>query len=426
MKFNGMLMSEREKSRSQMEFKPSKRYKVRFPSAEAMEAAMAIQDETMVIPVIHSKRQIISMEPPDANDIFADALESPIRLFEKEYGATYDVDYQYELDSPPFDIDFSQPDQDGAKEADLNDVMAQIRADQVRGESEGKGVTIAVVDTGIDGSRPEFAKNRRVGAWQTHGDKPWTDWKGHGTMCAAIAAGSKSDGGVFDGVAPKAGLIACKTHFFDSELAAIYDYLIEFAEQGRIIVATNSFGKNTGSAPRPQDQSDFIDALNDAIVAGIHVFFSAGNNHERANGLHGDCQPNSIWLHKSRSDIMAVAACKLDRSMWFYSSRGPGQHFGDPHTNRKPDVTAPTPKNGQVVYGNSLQVKPNGWGTSGACPQAAGLAALLLAKRPTLKHNTLFDLIRSSATSIGHSMECEGHGLIDCQAALTALANHET
>jgi serine protease AprX len=278
-----------------------------------------------------------------------------------------------------------------------------------------------VVDTGIVGTRPEFPNSKRAGHWVAQGDQPWTDWEGHGTMCACIAAGTRAAGGSFDGVAPDAKIIACKTRFFELELAAIYDMLTDRVNQGEVIVATISFGRKVGAPPPVPGNNKFIDALDDAIAAGVHVFFSAGNNHKLAGGAPDACNPNSIWLHKSRADVMAVATCNLQEAMWYYSSRGPGQHFGDPNTNRKPDVTAPTPRNGEIVYGGGIQVLPNGWGTSGACPQAAGLAALLLALEPSTSRADLFNLIRETARGLGHGPACEGAGMIDCAAAVAAL-----
>jgi serine protease AprX len=107
--------------------------------------------------------------------------------------------------------------------------------------------------------------------------------------------------------------------------------------------------------------------------------------------------------------------------MWHYSSRGPGQHFGDPNTSPKPDVTAPTPKNGKVVYGASIRTFPTGWGTSGACPQAAGLAALLWSKTPSLTPADLYAAIRDRAVDLGHGPDCQGHGRIDCAASLALV-----
>jgi subtilisin family serine protease len=61
------------------------------------------------------------------------------------------------------------------------------------------------------------------------------------------------------------------------------------------------------------------------------------------------------------------------------------------------------------------------WGTSGACPQVAGLAALLLAVSPGLSPAQVADLIRKTCRPLGASATCVGAGLIDCEAAVAAI-----
>jgi len=397
-----------------------RRFKIRFPEDQAFEAATALETETLAVPVLNPKRRYLAVTVPEPQVGMVDAeveLDHQLQVLAAMGGEIVE-DYQYDLDDPP-----PAPTTDSLGNPGLDDVLAQIRATEVWHENRGEGALIAVVDTGIDGTRPEFPIAKRKGSWQPLGDASWTDWKGHGTMCACIAAGTKIAGGAFDGVAPGAGLVACKTYLFDTELGAIYDYLIGLvdADPNLRIVATNSFGRKTGSPPVPPVQSDFVDALEDAIARGIAVFFSAGNNHELAGGHPVACDPNSIWLHKSRADLVSVATCELTGPMWHYSSRGPGQHFGDSNTNRKPDVTAPTPRNGKVVYGASIRTFPTGWGTSGACPQAAGLAALLWSKTPALTPADLYAAIRRGAVDLGHGPDCQGHGRIDCAASLALV-----
>ena len=150
-------------------------------------------------------------------------------------------------------------------------------------------------------------------------------------------------------------------------------------------------------------------------------FLARGTTIKRRGGDPDDCDPNSIWLHKSYAHLMTVGTCDLDENMWYYSSRGPGQFFGEPDTNRKPDVIAPTPRDGLVVYGDELRTLEDGWGTSGACPQVAGLAALLLSVNGNLSPETIREIIRSSARDIGLSPHCQGDGIIDCYAALKQL-----
>lgn len=403
----------------------AKRYKVRFPSRDAYFAAQAAELPTVYRPAVESaKRCFIGVDVPIDHANLASAARNEaatLTLFEREFGARVVEDFRYDMETAElFEMAAFRPEE--TAHASLDEVLGLIRAPECWGEVRGRGVAIAVVDTGIDGSRPEFPAWKRVGGWAPLGEDPWTDWRGHGTMCATIAAGTRADGGVFDGVAPAAGVIACRTRFFDTELADIYDQLTARAvNEGTTVVASNSFGIRTGSPPPRPEDSDFLPALDEAIRAGVRVFFSAGNYHEMAGGAHGACSPTSIWLHKCRSDVMAVATCKLDGSMWSYSSRGPGQHHGEPDCSAKPDVMAPTPAFGRIVYGSDVVVLENGWGTSGACPQVAGLAALLLQRHPGLGHAEVFDAIRGTARPVGHGPSCEGAGIIDCRAALDAV-----
>lgn len=205
-----------------------------------------------------------------------------------------------------------------------------------------------------------------------------------------------------------------------SELAAIYDALADRAEKGEVIVASNSWGIKTGSPPPPPDSHElFVDALNRAIETDVLVVFSAGNYHDIANGQPRESAPTTIWLDKGRSDVLTVGTCDLDNNIWYYSSRGPGQFYGtNPLYSAKPDVVAPTPRNGKILYGNDDVIMPVGWGTSGAAPQVAGLLAPLLSSGHPLDRDGLFDIVRQTARSLGLPPECQGHGMIDCNAAL--------
>lgn len=414
----------------------AKRYKIRFRDPESYNAAQKIAGASskIVLPrgirefgnsllqVKNDKRRYISVEPSGQlpEDVSERQLDRQLDSFDKSFGAEIVEDFQYSLEEDLFSDNQLGP--DDPNDPSLDDVIALIKADEAWDAGAGEGVTIAVVDTGIDGRRPEFPEHKRAGAWQPLNDSPWTDWKGHGTMCAAIAAGTREQGGLFNGVAPAASLIACKTRFYDSELTAIYDYLISLAEAENLnLIATNSFGIPSGTAPISDPDGDFVQALTDAINAGIKVFFSAGNYHELAGGKPEACEPTTIWQYKCRDDVMTVGTCDLDLQMWYYSSRGPGQHFGEDGCCSKPDVTAPTPASGRIVYGNAIRSLTNGWGTSGACPQIAGLAALLLSKKPQLTHSELFDIIRSTTTPLSYGATCCGTGLINCKQAIDAI-----
>lgn len=395
------------------------RLKIRFGSSEAYDQARSTHGAAVRVAVASRARGFLSVDLPDAAPEIALFSESQIGRMVDDFGAQVVEDYRFEMEANPF---APLAGAEAPASATLDDVVTQVRADRAWASTRGQGVTIAIVDTGIDGTRAEFPASKKAGAWQPAGETPWTDWEGHGTMCAAIAAGTTAAGGTRNGIAPDAQLIACKTYFYDSELTAAYDYLTALAKAGSVIVASNSFGIKTGTPPPPPAATDVGDALRDALDAGIIAVFSAGNYHDLTTGQANGCAPTSIWLHKCRSDVLTVGTCKLDETMWHYSSRGPGQHFGDPGTARKPDVIAPTPANGLIAYGSADRVLPIGWGTSGACPQVAGLAALLLAWRPTLAPVAVRDAIRDTARSVGLGADCQGSGIIDCEAAVNAVA----
>jgi serine protease AprX len=398
-----------------------KRYRIQFPNRESFMAAQAAEANAIDTPVANVERYYLAVEMPQLDTVAMETVEfskSQVELLAQNYGAEIVEDYQYDLESV-FAPEMLQP-EDPAQPS-MDDVLEMIRAREAWQDNRGADVAIAIVDTGIDGTRPEFPVAKRKGAWQVLGNTPWTDWQGHGTMCATIAAGTRANGGEFDGVAPDAGLIACKTRFYDTELTAIYDYLTQLALGGMTIVASNSWGIRTGTPPAPPPNTLVADAINRAMAAGVMVVFSAGNYHQLAGGAPSACSPTSIWLQKCRDEFLTVATCKLDQSMWYYSSRGLGQLHGTAGTNDKPDVTAPTPANGRIVFGNSVKSLADGWGTSGACPQVSGLSALMRTKRPAISRVDLQNAIRSTARPFGVAHECGGAGIIDCAAALSAI-----
>ncbi|WP_376989285.1 S8 family serine peptidase [Azospirillum rugosum] len=390
------------------------RVKVRFESDRDLGSVLRLESPGLLPRVVSRRRRFLSLSRPPGMSV--DQFQSIVHQFSRGGRAQVLPDHQHTLEAIPT---FDAGAQDGAEkaEATLDDVLHRIGANAVHNRTSGRGVTIAVVDTGVKGTRSEFPASKRVGGWSVEGEDPWDDDYGHGTMCACIAAATRAAGGRFQGVAPDAGLIACRTSLVDSELTDIYDLLADRAEAGEVIVATNSYGDPT---PVSQDP-DLLDALDRAIAAGVRFVFSAGNYHENVGGKDGACGPNSIWMHKGRADLLTAATCDLDGRMWHYSSRGPGEHFGSANTSRKPDVTAPTPRNGLILYGQDEKVMEIGWGTSGAAPQVAGLMALLLSLRPDLPRDDLFDMIRSTAQTLGFSHECQGFGLIDCVAAVDRL-----
>jgi len=373
------------------------------------------------------KRLFVSVPANNPKVIDQGRLEFLLAALVEDYAADVLEDYQYSAERVgQWEEMFPGVDPSALPStADVNslyDVLRAIDIEPAWTKNRGEGATIAIVDSGIDGSLPDFQGSRRVGGWASGRSDPWTDSRGHGTMCASIAAGSRELGGSADGVAPRAGIISCKTSYRESELSLIYDYLTSQVRDGlHGLVVSNSFGIPTGSPPTKPTAPPFLSALRDAVAAGMVVVFSAGNYHIVAGGQKDECDPNTIWTYKSLAGVLTVGAARPDGTIWDYSSRGPGQWAGQAETAPKPDVVGVVPPDARIRVGKVERVFAKGWGTSGAAPQVAGLAAILLSHRPGSTSAAVRTAIQSGAVNLGLNPTCQGSGRISASRALSLL-----
>jgi subtilisin family serine protease len=302
------------------------------------------------------------------------------------------------------------------------DVMADNGAARAWATATGEGVTIAIVDTGVDGAMKDFPQ-RSPESYSPSFNTAWEDAVGHGTMCAAIACGSSEVGGRYNGVAPSATLLSARTTLYGSDLYLIYQRLLARKRAGNFtggLVVSNSYGMYTCKSPGVPENHPFLELVRLCVQDGIVFVFAAGNNH--AFGLCGfpekDENPNTIWSVNSIDEVITVGTVDWTRSNQrpgsehANSSRGPGEWSV---RKDKPDLVAPT--YGEVAWGGTYQPM-EWWGTSGACPQVAGLAALLLSHKPGLTPAQIQQIVRSSAKPLNAPAACVGAGLLDCEAAL--------
>ena len=303
------------------------------------------------------------------------------------------------------------------------DVMAHIRASAVWPKTRGAGVTIAIVDTGTDGSMAEFP-NRSPLSHSPSFTTPWADTVGHGTMCAAIACGSTTSGGRYDGVAPEATLLTARTTLRATDLYLIYEQLLRHKRHGAFdkgLVVSNSYGLYRCTAPTFPEGHPYVDLVRTCVAEGVIFVFAAGNYHASGLCQHPETEdhPNTIWAINSIDEVITVGTVDWNDSNQTVggehanSSRGPGQWST---RQDKPDVVAPT--YGEVVWGAGYK-RMEWWGTSGACPQVAGLAALLLSLEATLTPEQIRTLIRANTRPLpGRPATCVGDGIMDCQATI--------
>ncbi|WP_423463649.1 S8 family serine peptidase [Promicromonospora sp. MS192] len=234
----------------------------------------------------------------------------------------------------------------------------------------GEGVTVAVLDSGVDVTHPDLDQSI-VGSRDFTGSGGVTDHDGHGTHVGSIVAGSgEASGGANQGVAPGADLLFGKvTDGYDDEESTVIAGMEWAAAQGADIVNMSlNFGATDGTDP-------LATAVNELTAQHDTLFVvSAGNR--RTNGSIGSPGTADAALTVGSVDDHDVLAAT--------SSKGP--RVGDGAI--KPDVTAPGV--GIVAAraaGTSMGTVVNEWytevgGTSMAAPHAAGAAAVLKSAHP--------------------------------------------
>jgi len=301
----------------------------------------------------------------------------------------------------------------------LNEVVEQIRAPQAWPRATGRDVFIAIVDSGINGQHNEFPAWKKADGWSYDSSDAWVDPNGHGTMCAVIAAGCpRQSNSRLCGVAPDARLYSCKTDYTTSVVLAAYEWIEDrHDEHGQPIVVSNSFGFDTALPPEIDGLPVHPDhplavAVQDLVDRGLPVVFAAGNNHPENQPTI--CRPSSIWAWNSLPAVLTVAELDEREAVRPSSSRGPGQWAGP--GQGKPDCAAPT--YGWILFKNTYQDALDGWGTSGAAPQAAGLLAMLKEQRPQSAPPVLYERIRSRCRALGQPPNCVGSGVLDCDSTL--------
>lgn len=313
----------------------------------------------------------------------------------------------------------------GPAHLSLREVLSEIRAPDAWTSTRGAGVTVAIVDTGVSGALRELPAARRSShdLRTAFRGRHWEDPVGHGSMCAAIAAASTSAGGRYDGVAPDAEVLSVRSDLTSTDLTLAFDELLRLRATGTLagpMVISNSWGVRACTPPGTlRADHPFVSGVEAAVDAGIFVCFAAGNNHHDYCSFDpAACSPSTIWGANSLDRVVTVGTVSRDRTNQdaatphANSSRGPGEWAS---RTMKPDCVAPT--YGEVPWGKGYLNSP-WWGTSGACPQVAGAAALVLSIAPSLAPHDVADIIRMTCLSLPGGPTCVGRGLLNCEGAV--------
>jgi len=183
--------------------------------------------------------------------------------------------------------------QDQINKPHLRQGIPLMNASATRSTYTGKGVAVAVCDTGVDYKNAylggaALSKNTKViGGYDTgEDDDDPMDADGHGTACAGIVAGTSGNTGDYiGGVAPDAKIYALKITDSsggaeDSAIIAAWEWSITHQNddpKNPILIVNTSFGGGRYTAACDSKLPDYVAAVQNAHAAGITVFASAGN-----------------------------------------------------------------------------------------------------------------------------------------------------
>ena len=290
--------------------------------------------------------------------------------------------------------------------------------------TDGTGVVVATLDSGVDPSHPDLGPRYRGGAnswYDPTGRHPTPyDASGHGTQTMGLLLGGSS-GGTSIGVAPGARWIAAKI-FDDRGRATVGDIHLAFqwvldpdgnagtADAPDVVSNSWTFPSTVGTC-----WSEFADDIAILRAAGIEVVFAAGND----GGPSGTSESPA-----NNPGAFPVGA--IDSALFIapFSGRGPSACDGGTY----PSLVAGgvSVRTSDLSFGGAA---PDPYavvtGTSFSAPQVAGAFALLAAAHPSASFSTIEEALRSTAVDLGipGADDDYGAGLPDAAAASVALAS---
>ena len=306
--------------------------------------------------------------------------------------------------------------------------IARIGADVLWDEGiTGKGITVGIIDTGVDGLHPALARKWK-GYGQADSKDFWLDAvEGkpfpydeptipHGSHVAGTILGSEEDGSNKIGVAPEAQWIAARA--FTASGATMSSLLNagQFMLEKKPDIINNSWG---GVPGKDEFYERVVDSWN---AAGIISVFAAGNASAAVPQ-----EPGSINAPANYLDVLAIGATDIDDQLGSFSLIGPTPY--DPE-RIKPDLSAPGVNIRSSVQGGSYE---DGWnGTSMAAPHIAGVLALMKQVRGGEDNTFYEEALRNTAIprtdakfrtspNMGY-----GYGIVDAYAAVHSVLDDNT
>jgi subtilisin len=271
--------------------------------------------------------------------------------------------------------------------------------------NKGLGVTVAIIDSGIDYTHPdlggclgESCKIAGGSDFVNNDDDPMDD-DGHGTHVAGTVAANEDSSGVV-GVAPEATLYALKV-LNASGSGSFSDVIkaLEWVVDNGIKITNNSYGSSGDPGT--------------LVKAAFDNSYAAGVLHIAAAGNSGNCRGknDSVGYPAKYASVVAVAATNSSDNRPCWSSTGPDVELSAPGVS----INSTKMGGGYIIYS----------GTSMASPHVAGVAALVLGTNASLATTEVRQILTSTAQDLGAAGRdtLYGYGLVDAVAAVGAVSS---
>lgn len=299
-------------------------------------------------------------------------------------------------------------------------VLEQIEAHYEESIISGNGITVAVLDTGVE-KHPDLA-GKIIGFKDFVNKKMFMyDDNGHGThVCGIICGNGALSGGIYRGIAPGADLVVCKVlnekgngcteHMLDA-----LHWVLQNKDKHKIRILNISVG--IGDLKDKEKESLLRKRMEEVWDSGITVICAAGNKgpeNDTISSVGGSKKVITVGCHDGRYCLNYPRKCSD------YSGRGVANS-----PLRKPDIVAPGT---DIVSCNNLYQKHHGRifpayikksGTSMATPIVSGAAALTFSKYPEISNEEFKQKLTLSATDLGEAWNVQGWGMVNVKQLLS-------
>ena len=277
----------------------------------------------------------------------------------------------------------------------------------------GRGVTLAIVDTGIDPTNPEFAGRISAASADVAGNRGITAQDDHGTQIALIAAAARNGSGIL-GIAFDATIQAlridspgtcaqadgCK--FTDDTIAAGINRAVD---AGARVINLSIGGSSINANLRA--------AIARAATAGVVVVVAAGNGGDSTDPAVNKNEPDpfaSSTASAGNGNVIIAGSVNSAGTISTFANKAGG--FANVYLNALGEEICCVYENGQIkiTVRNGAQFETVVFGTSFSTPQIVGAVALLAQAFPNMTGQAIVDLLLRTARDGGAAGTDRGAG----------------